>query len=861
MSGLPGILLTIAILLVVVSGVPPVARKLALPGTVLLAAIGILIGGGADMLLSSPDIHAFDRAARVVVDLPIDSETVLLVFLPILVFAGGLSLDVRRLARDAGTVLVLAVVAVAVSTALIGFAIYPFARAPLAVCLMLGAIVANTDPSAVTAIFREIGAASRLTRLVEGEALLNDAAAISIFSILLHGIVAHAPIGFADGFATFLQSFTVAVVAGILLGRLTLAAVARIGGTTAGEVTLTLALPFIAYIVCEHVLHASGVVAVAASGLTLSMYGPSTMQPQSWRFLSEMWEQLAFWAGSLVFVLASMLVPRLLLGMTVHDVMLIGLAVMAALVARAAVLFGLLPALAWSRLSRPVPTPYKITMLWGGLRGAITLALALAITENPGISTETAHLVATCATGFVLVTLLLNGTTLRSLVVWQRLDQLSPRDEALRHQVLALGLGEVRDRTRRVAGELGFSSEATRHVLERLERRIADEQQANDFDAAITDADRISLALVTIASRERTLLIELFRFRGLTRGVVESLLRTADSMIDGARYGGRLGYLRAARRRLRADVPFRVAHFLHRVFRYDTPLMHRMTMRYEILLVSHLLAASLSRFMRRRVEPMLGTRVSEVVSEILDRRQRLLGDALAAMRLHYHGYSEALESRVLRLTALRFEAEAIDGLLEESLIGEELHAELVRDNEERRRRLERRLRFNIRAGIDERVRALALFEGVPEAALYDIAMRLSIRFATPGEELLRRGRKPHVAYLVSSGTLELHLGERDVDITAGEEAGATEILSGGRMAGTVRCLSFSHLLEIGARDLRRIVAENPQIRDNLARLQARRAAQLAGRNPSPLATDVVPPERRLTADQPAGDAAPIDASD
>ena len=847
MVGLPGILLTIACLLVMVSAVQPLARRLMLPSTVLLAVMGIVIGSAADYLLASPDIHAFDRAARVVVDLPIDSRTVLTVFLPILVFAGALELDVRRLARDATTVLVLAIVAVGISTALIGLAIFPFAGSSLAVCLMLGAIVANTDPSAVTAIFRDIGAASRLTRLVEGEALLNDAAAISIFTILLAVITGSAHLSVAGATLQFVVSFVGALVCGVAFGRLTLLAIARFGETTAGEVTLTLALPFIAYIVCEDGLHLSGVVAVAAAGLTLSVYGPSTLQPRSWRFLTEMWEQLAFWAGSLVFVLASMLVPRLLLGMNGHDVGLIAIAIGAALVARGAVLFGILPVLARFGLSRPVPVRFRVTILWGGLRGAITLALALAVTENEEVSVATAHLVATCATGFVLVTLLVNGTTLRPLVVWLGLDQLSPGDAALRHQVLALGLGEVRDRTSRAAGELGFAAGATRHVVDGLEARIAAEHAANDFDAAIKDSDRISLALLTLASRERALLLELFRLRGLTRGVVELLLRTADAMVDGARYDGRLGYLRAVRRRLRPTPGFRLAQLLHRVCRFDLPLMHHMTTRYEALLVSHLLALRLGRFMHERVEPMLGARVAEIVAEILERRQRLLGDALGAMRLHYQGYAEALESRVLRLIALRFESDEIDGLLDESLVGEELHAELARDIDARRSRLQRRLRFNLRAGIDARMGSLALFEGLPEASLHDIAMLLSIRFAIPGEELIRRGQRPQMAFLVSSGALELHTGERDHPIGPGEEAGATEILDGTRMPGTVRCLTFSHLLEIKAADLRRIASENPSVRANLERLQGRRMRVLlpAAAPVSAIGSDVVPPERRL----------------
>ncbi len=815
MVGLPGVLLAIAFLLVLVSVAQPVARRMALPETVILAVVGVVIGGGADLVLRAPGPHLFDRAAHVIVDLPIGSGTILLVFLPMLVFAGALAIDVRRLAHDAASVLALAIVAVVASTATIGLALMPFAHMNLMVCLLLGAIVANTDPSAVTGIFRDIGAASRLTRLVEGEALLNDAAAISIFSILLAGVVQHRAVSLPHAAELFAVSFVGALAVGVLLGRLTLLLITVAGETVAGEVSLTLALPFIAYILCEQGLHLSGVVAVAAAGLTLSALGPSTMRPQTWRFLTELWEQLAFWAGSLVFVLASMLVARLMLGTTGRDVLLVGVTVIAGLVARGAVLFGLLPLLSLARLSRPVPMPYRVTMLWGGLRGAITLALVLAVTENPAVSGDTAHFIAVVATGFVLVTLLVNGTTLRMLVVRLGLDRLSPRDEVLKQQVLAIGLAEIRDRTRAMAGELGFSEGTVRHVVGSIEHRVESEQEANDFETAISDRDRIALALVTLAARERAMLIELFRFRGPSRGVVERLLRMADAMIDGARYDGRLGFLRAARRRLQPNLTFRVALWLHHWLRLDAPLVSEMTARYEMLLISHLLALRLSQFMQQRIEPMLGVRVAEIVSDVLDRRRKLLGDALHAMRLHHGGYAEALESRVLRLIALRIETEEYDGLLLESLIGEELHHDLVTGVEGRRRRLRRRLRFSLASGVDARLRSFPLFENVADATLHDLGMMVSVRFAIPGETVLRRGRRPGLVYFVSSGTLE----QGGLTFGAGQLAGGHEMLAGARLAQPVRCTTFSHLLALRASDFRRLVEEHPELETRIRRGQ------------------------------------------
>src|SRR5579872_2076416 len=185
------VLLVIAGLLVVVGLSQPLAIRVGLPPSVLLAAAGMGIGA---FPLLSVQLGLADKAVRLLADLPVSSETFIYVFLPLLVFEAGIATDVRRSIDDAAAILLLAVVATIITTAVIGFALWPLASVPITVCLLLGAVVATTDPAAVIAIFRDVGAPARLTRLVEGEALLNDAAAIALFVVLLGMIVSgHEP--------------------------------------------------------------------------------------------------------------------------------------------------------------------------------------------------------------------------------------------------------------------------------------------------------------------------------------------------------------------------------------------------------------------------------------------------------------------------------------------------------------------------------------------------------------------------------------------------------------------------------------------------------------------------------------------
>ena len=184
------VLLVIAGLLLVVGLSQPLAVRIGLPPSVLLAAVGIGIGAFPALSVEFGLSSSIDAAAGLFAHLPVSSVTFIYVFLPLLVFEAGIVTDVRRTIEDAAAILLLAVVATIITTAGVGFALWPFAPVPIAVCLLLGAVVATTDPAAVIAIFRDVGAPARLTRLVEGEALLNDAAAIALFVVMLGMIVA-----------------------------------------------------------------------------------------------------------------------------------------------------------------------------------------------------------------------------------------------------------------------------------------------------------------------------------------------------------------------------------------------------------------------------------------------------------------------------------------------------------------------------------------------------------------------------------------------------------------------------------------------------------------------------------------------
>jgi CPA1 family monovalent cation:H+ antiporter len=830
--GLPSVLFTVAGLLILIGILQPLAARLNLSHTVLLAVVGVLIGVAAGFLLGTPLTNAFNEVAELILDFPITSNGFLYIFLPVLLFEAALTIDVRRLLEDAAPIFVLAVIAVLATTAAVGLALWPLAPVSLVACLLLAAIIATTDPAAVVAIFRDLGAPARLTRLVEGESLLNDATAIALFTVLLGILMTEREVPLGEAVLTFLTSFLGGALVGFLGGRGLMLLVPWLRDSRLAETTLTLALPYLVYTLSERYFDVSGVTAVVVAGLVVNAQGRRRLAPENRAFLQDLWQQLAFWAGSLVFILASMLVPRLMIGTTVRDVLLIGVVALAALLARAAVLFGFLPLLSAARLARRVSGRYQFVIMWGAMRGAVTLALALGVTENRSIDPEIQRFVAILATGFVLFTLFVNGTTLRPVIHLLKLDRLSPLDQALRHQVVALALGRVRDAIREAAAGYRIGETPTADVLGPYQERIA-EASVHTFDEAIADRDLITLGLFALATQERELILEHFRHRSVSRRILERLLADVEDIMDSARADGRLGYVRAARRQLAFGPMFRLAHLLHRHTRVDRALVASLAARFELLLVSRMVLEELARFVGRNMTPVLGQRVSDLLADIIAQRHAATVRALDALRLQYPAYADALERRFLRQSALRLEAAEYQTLRAEGLIGQELYNDLRREVESRRARAERRPHLDLGLATRELVRDFALFEGLDAAQLDKITALLQPRFAVPGERLIRQGERGVDMYFISSGAVEVNVAGQKIQLGRGDFFGEMALLGGRERRADVTALGYCQLLVLADADFRTLLATDPSIHAHINRIandriQMNRARRAAG---------------------------------
>lgn len=823
----------IASLFLVIGVAEPLAARLRLPYSVILASVGILIGLAAIFFLRTELTDALNPVAEAILGLPIRSNVFLYVFLPTLLFQATLGMDLRRMLDDWVPILVLAVVAVVVATFSVGYALSWASALPLAACLLIGAIVSTTDPSAVVSIFRSISAPRRLARIIEGESLLNDAAAIALFGLFMGFVMLGVPDpSLGDALARFPLLIAGGAFTGWIAARVAVWIMALFRRHELAQITISVALPYLAYIGAEQSIGASGVIAVVAAGLTLNLTGPGRLPPQAWTNLRELWDVLAHWAGALIFILAALLIPRLLEEVRVEDVALVGVVIVAAIAARIVILFVLMPLLTAAKLSPVVERPYRVAILWGGLRGAVTLALALAVTESFRVPDGISRVVGILATGFTLFTLIVQGTTLRWVIGRLGLDRLSPIDEALSRQVVAVALQTVREDVARTTENYELSHDIVRSEAKRFGDRLEDAVKTAEASADILDRDRITLGLIALAGHERDTILARVRERTISARMAEQVLSDADRLIEGARSGGRAGYNRAARRSVAYGRAFRAAGLLHSRLRLSAPLAQLTADRFELLLSQRLVLRDLGAFIDARIRRIHGRRVADLLRESLSRRIDTVETALDGLRLQYPGYAEELERRFIRRTALRLEEREYATMREDGLIGAEVYTKLMEDLDLRRAAAEDRPQLDIALQRTELVRQFPLFSGLSASDLKRLSRVLKTRYANAGDIIILKDNPARRVYFIASGAAEVETAGQTWRLGRGEIFGHMAVLMKKNRRTEVRAIAPSTLLELDETRFRRLLARSSALQEAV-----RASARKRGIKPEDLFTE------------------------
>ena len=502
-----------------------VANRLRMPYTVALVLGGLLLGS----------LHLFPAPV-------LTHKLLFTIFLPGLVFESAYHLSASAVWRDRLAIFGLAVPGVLISIMVTAFVFLWTSRylpdlaavtMPLGVALVFGATVAATDPISVLAIFRELQAPQRLTFLVESESLLNDGTAIVFFTLFL-AIAMGKPVTASALAVKFLAVVGGGVLIGAIVGWLSSEVIKRVNDGMV-EITFTILAAYGSFLVAMQ-LGYSGVISTVVAGLICGNYGAKRgMAPSVRHAVNTFWEYIGFALNSLVF---------LLVGLTIRlpDLLRIWPLVIAAYVAitiaRGAVIYSMGALLSRSRAR--MPWSWNFVLIWGGIRGALSMVLVLSLPQHFPFREMLINLVF----GVVLLTILIQGLSIspvaRALGVLSRRHL--PADfemQRMRLTLAQMGVREI-DRLRQegvldpqaldaLATHYSQESEDAKDRLSKLD--IADE------DRFRTELSRLYRRLLTM-QKQRLLdarqesLIGHENFERLTADIDAGLLEV-ETNIDG----------------------------------------------------------------------------------------------------------------------------------------------------------------------------------------------------------------------------------------------------------------------------------------------------------------------------------------
>ena len=346
----------IAAFLLIAAMVSMIVQRLKIPYTVGLMLTGIVLA-----------VSPFPSD-----DIEVTKELIFTIFLPPLIYEAAIHIKWRELFRDLPVILTFAILGVLLSAGVTAAGMYYFAGWELQSAILFGVLIAATDPVSVIATFKEAGVQGRLRLLVEAESLFNDGAAAVAFSIAL-AFATRGSITTSDT----LQIFFITVAGGILCGALVAGAVLVLAGRTDDhllELTLTAVAAYGSFLLAEH-FHLSGVLASLVAGLLTGNLGSlGSFTDKGREAVVSFWDFMAFVVNSLIFMLIGIEVAYQNFTNLLFS---IGIAVLLVLLGRAIAIYPL--SAVFLRSGLQISFNHQHILFWGGLRGALALALALGL--------------------------------------------------------------------------------------------------------------------------------------------------------------------------------------------------------------------------------------------------------------------------------------------------------------------------------------------------------------------------------------------------------------------------------------------------------------------------------------------------
>ncbi len=813
-------------LLLIAVATQAVTKRIKIPFTVALVVVGI---GVAQLAHIGWDFLGPLETLR------IPPAAIFFIFLPTLVFESSFNMEARALRENLSPVLTLAVPGLLISTVMIG-AVMVFAMGmSWPVALLLGTMLSATDPVGVISLFRQLGAPKRLTILVEGESLFNDATAIVVAKIILvvmaAGVISMETVlgGIAQFFLVFFGGIMVGWAAAILMGFL----MGRVEGDAFIEITLTTVLAYFSFIIAEVTFEVSGVMATVTAGILIGGWGRAKISPQVAGYLEHFWEYLAQVCNALVFLMVGLVVD---LGALWASLPYLLVAIAAMLVSRGLVVYTMIPVVGRLPGTDPIDRRYQTVMFWGGLRGAIALAIALSLPEFP----ERDVLVAV-VTGAVLFTLLIPGLTMETLVKRLGLDEPPLSDKVARLE----GLLSAIHRTQQQIPELQegglFSPRIAEGIRDRCSTGMDTMHQELDTlrEEELDLGEERRLLYLRSFAQEKTLNFKMFGKGHLSESAFRSLNHSIELQTEAIRHEGRLPEftLHPPAGERFENVIFRL---LDRIIGMKTMVEQMRASRtsrdYEVAWSRSRSSASVLTYLDELAEENAAR--PEIIEEVRAFYLFWHENARSRMDLTAEQFPEfvtSMQEQLAERLVLHAEREAIEEKAHAGTIPPGVAETMLEEMAAELRTLRTSQVSKLKVDPSELLRKVPFFADTPEDEFELLAAKLRPRTAPAGEAVIRQGETGDSLFLVARGVIRVSRKDegqrRDLaTLLAGDFFGEMALLhSGDRRTATCRAVTPCALYELRKSDLDSVREHCPLIQIELEEADRRRRAEIEER--------------------------------
>jgi monovalent cation:H+ antiporter, CPA1 family len=808
-----------------------VTSKLKLPFSLTLLAVGLILGV----------LVKFVPMLEPIASLRLSGELLTYILLPTLVFQAAFAMDSRALGQNFMPVLILAVPAMFVCFAVGGLGVHWAIGLPLGAALLWGALISATDSTAVLAIFQELGAPKRLNVLVEGENLFNDAAAIVVFQIVAGavgiGVAAQVMQGNVLWTSTvaFVMNFLGGLVFGALSGHLVGKVLEVIEDDDLVEILLTTTVVYLSYMAAELLFQVSGVMAAVGAGLVLGSSGATKYSPSTLEYLDRYWEYLAFIANSLIFLLIGLYLASdfgIMRGMTGP----IAAGIMVALLARAVSIFGLFPFVNRLPNIEKVDWRNQTVIVWGGLRGALSLVLAMSLPLSYPYRDEILAL----TIGVVVFSLVAQGLTLEPLIRILGLQSATTPELYVREESLLSAKSSARQRLSELRRQ-GMFSESVTAELERNytaeEQEIREKIEALRGRGLLGTREEFRLLKREYLLLEKRIYQDLFHRGQLSEKVLGELQHSVELQIDHLRYGGVLPAW-TIHSPTRWKVEAALFSLMETLFPWGNSVQHyrlnRIADLYEQhwgrLMASRQVIDELSRIQEQ------GTNAPELVRELRELYglwNRNARNRLDAVNEQYPEYATKVQQIMAARLCLQAEDEVISELERLDVLPER-EAKAMRETVSLKlRRLRQKPLEELRPRPRELLAKVPVFRTLPAHEFDRTAELLRPRTFLADDTIVREGEVGDSMFLIGRGVVRVSVGGGGMGLVpiatllAGEFFGEMAVLSANPRTATVTAVTHCTLYELTRGDLETIALMAPTLDQILAATAAERSAHLA----------------------------------